>query len=84
MPRTRVRWSITSSSDSRPIRSSATSPVTTFSARSRMDAALARLSPQDGQQLGGGGQHRLGRHRPAQGRPKRPWMVAAALPASCW
>ena len=47
MPRTWVRWSTTSSSDSRPMRSRAIRPSATWSARSRMDAALARLRPQE-------------------------------------
>ena len=47
MPRTTVRWATTSSSDSRPIRSRATSPEATLSARSRIEAALDPLRPHD-------------------------------------
>lgn len=66
------------------MRSRATSPATTLAARSRMEAALARLSPQAARVSGVAASTASGVTVPPRAATSRPWMVAAAAPASCW
>ena len=59
-------------------------PSATWSARSRMEAALARLSPDEASTVRAAASTASGVTEPPIDSTKRPWMVAAARPASCW
>ncbi len=63
MPRTSVSSRTISSSDRRATRSSSTSPASTFSARSRIDAALFAERPAARKFVDREREHRLGRRR---------------------
>jgi len=66
------------------MRSSCTEPATTCWARSRMEAALARLSPHEASVSGVAASTASGVTTPPNPTTRRPWIDAAALPASCW
>ena len=80
MPRTRVSSRTTSSSGNRATRSSSTSPSSTLSARSRIDAALAPDSPHPGADRIGIASTAGTVGVPSNSAANRPWIAAAALP----
>ena len=66
------------------MRSSSTSPASTFSARSSIDAALLPDSPTLRSSSIDSASTASGVGGPSNSAANRPWIAAAARPASCW
>lgn len=85
-PRTVDRRAMISSSLSRPSprESRITVPSTTLVARSTKEASLFADSPPIAGLSGGVASSRSGLTSPPREATRRPWIAAAAAPASCW
>ena len=86
IPRTVESRATTSASSSalNPRESSTTDPSSTLVARSCKDAVLLADKPTERNVLVGNNSSRSGVTPPSSAAIKRPWMAAAAAPASCW